>query len=867
MTPTLPHHQTENTTQLAAAAGSHGCGTRGLILKGDFDMDDWGGLEHDVDLDEPDLELNQRRAGANKADVLHIHGEDVVEDEEEQLQEEDLEEEAGSSSSSSSDDADDFGERDDDVSLLLEKQAQSQPPPQTLTLEELELLDSKDNASQLLKRPVTPLLMTGPTPAETYYLRPAAIPGMPSTVCFAAHVLQKCWQAHEDTQHYKPQTRPKLFVRQGSLTNNAVRAAFKNAGYRKTKGSAFHTLWAGALKSDEYRNLAVWQTTNHFPGTWELGRKDRLYLNLARAKRTNANKSKAYRFFAKSFLLPGDAVEWKDEYMRADSKAMWIIKPVASSRGRGIRLVRNPKDVNVEKELMVQRYISDPHLIQGYKYDLRIYALITCFDPLKVYIYKEGLVRFATLPYTTSVAGKKERCVHLTNYSINSKQEGFSCGEENDDEGFKWTVTALRAHFDDTEGKGSFDPVWEQIRDVVTKTCVAVEPKFNTLLKLHVPNNRNQNFEIFGFDFLIRRDLTAHLIEVNTGPALMTPTPLDKRVKFPLVADMLHLVGFQATDRVAAERLEEAKRRERLTGIPQSMASTTTSKASALSTLRRAVSTVGKMKMRPGSSTKAGLGAAPRGGPADSSRPGTAGKFRNLNDARDAEFHGVPMEQLPGCVRELEEEWSRASETGWQPAFPLVDDPERHADLFETPRFANIILQRWLLHKLGKLPPPSSRPASRLGSRPSTPASRPSSRERLTLVSRPSSREKSTTTTTSEPRPPPPNHVAPRPFSREKAAETLRPKVVIAPQPVEKVSRPSAARPSRPPLTGTATSLAMRDRLDRERRARAMANSSARIQQLHTVPVRLAAAPVVLSPADTREMLRARIAESLRARG
>ena len=158
------------------------------------------GLDLGLDHDELDELGDQRRAGAGGAgetNVLHIHMREDGGDE--QLQEEeDLEEDAGSSSSSSDDD--DLSERDD-VSLLLEKQAQSQPPPQTLTLEELELLDSKDNASQLLKRPVTPLLMTGPTPAETYYLRPAAIPGMPSTVCFAAHVLQKCWQAHEDTQH------------------------------------------------------------------------------------------------------------------------------------------------------------------------------------------------------------------------------------------------------------------------------------------------------------------------------------------------------------------------------------------------------------------------------------------------------------------------------------------------------------------------------------------------------------------------------------------------------------------------------------------------------------------------------------------
>lgn len=41
-------------------------------------------------------------------------------------------------------------------------------------------------------------------------------------------------------------------------------------------------------------------------------------------------------------------------------------------------------------------YISNPHLIHNYKYDLRVYVLITSIDPLRVYMYKDGLVRFAT---------------------------------------------------------------------------------------------------------------------------------------------------------------------------------------------------------------------------------------------------------------------------------------------------------------------------------------------------------------------------------------------------------------------------------------------------------------------------------------
>jgi len=75
---------------------------------------------------------------------------------------------------------------------------------------------------------------------------------------------------------------------------------------------------------------------------------------------------------------------------------------------------------------LVSKYISNPHLIECLKYDLRIYVLVTSYDPMKVYLFKEGLTRFATEKYSTNMNSLKKRFVHLTNYSVNKRNiEGY----------------------------------------------------------------------------------------------------------------------------------------------------------------------------------------------------------------------------------------------------------------------------------------------------------------------------------------------------------------------------------------------------------------------------------------------------------
>jgi tubulin polyglutamylase TTLL6/13 len=127
---------------------------------------------------------------------------------------------------------------------------------------------------------------------------------------------------------------------------------------------------------------------------------------------------------------------------------------------------------------VAQRYLHKPYLIDNLKFDLRIYVLVTGINPLRAYIYKEGLARFATEEYISPLGSNLNNlCMHLTNYAINKDNEGFIFNDDSkkDDIGHKRSMTAVFKQMDDmkSEKLPSADQIWGNIKDIILKTLIS----------------------------------------------------------------------------------------------------------------------------------------------------------------------------------------------------------------------------------------------------------------------------------------------------------------------------------------------------------------------------------------------------------
>ena len=153
----------------------------------------------------------------------------------------------------------------------------------------------------------------------------------------------------------------------------------------------------------------------------------------------------------------------------------------------------------------------------------------------------------------------KDRYKHLTNFSVNKKSEQFikNVNANEDQVGNKWSLKALFKKYKELGIDGT--KILEKIKDIIVKTLIAVETPMQQVYTSSY-ENRNNFYELYGFDVLIDEKLNPWLIEVNVCPSLNNSTPLDRKIKTTMICDILNMIGFMPYDKKTLEKELEARK-------------------------------------------------------------------------------------------------------------------------------------------------------------------------------------------------------------------------------------------------------------------------------------------------------------------
>ncbi|XP_075385423.1 tubulin monoglutamylase TTLL4 [Tenrec ecaudatus] len=379
-------------------------------------------------------------------------------------------------------------------------------------------------------------ILTKPLSNHEKVVRPALVyslfPNVPPTIYFGTR--------DERVEKLPVEQRKLLRWKMSTVTPNIVKQTIGRSHFKISKrNDDWLGCWGHHMKSTSFRTIREHQKLNHFPGSFQIGRKDRLWRNLSRMQSRFGKKE--FSFFPQSFILPQDAKLLRKAWENS-SRQKWIVKPPASARGIGIQVIHKWSQLPKRRPLLVQRYLHKPYLISGSKFDLRIYVYVTSYDPLRIYLFSDGLVRFASCKYSPSMKSLSNKFMHLTNYSVNKKNVEYQANaDETACQGHKWALKALWSYLNQ-KGINS-DVIWEKIKDVVVKTIISSEPYVTSLLKMYVRRPYNCH-ELFGFDIMLDEKLKPWVLEVNISPSLHSNSPLDVSIKGQMIRDLLNLAGF-----------------------------------------------------------------------------------------------------------------------------------------------------------------------------------------------------------------------------------------------------------------------------------------------------------------------------------
>ncbi|NXC82599.1 TTLL3 monoglycylase, partial [Cercotrichas coryphoeus] len=220
---------------------------------------------------------------------------------------------------------------------------------------------------------------------------------------------------------------------------------------------------------------------------------------------------------------------------------VWILKPSAKSRGRGIVCATRLEEVLKQArscsnlsarvcEWVVQKYVERPLTIFNTKFDIRQWFVVTDWKPLTVWFYRECYLRFCSRPFSLC---HLEPARHLCNVSVQKRYKALHPDPRVPPEKI-WSNKQFQAHLAQL---GRAD-AWQQVMVPGMKAAILSALR----CARDQVGSRKGSFELFGADFLIGEDFRPWLLEINSCPTMRPSSAVTRRLCANVQRDTLRLV-------------------------------------------------------------------------------------------------------------------------------------------------------------------------------------------------------------------------------------------------------------------------------------------------------------------------------------
>jgi hypothetical protein len=282
-------------------------------------------------------------------------------------------------------------------------------------------------------------------------------------------------------------------------------------------------VWYNSLTSaDEHLSPEPWQVINRIDGMNLICRKAALVRMIHRIQ---PYFTELYDFLPESYVLPNQ----EKLFAGRSSQERFIVKGDRGALGNGIQFVAPGAQFSSPSLSVAQAYINS-YLLNGYKFDLRVYVLVLATRPrLSVYVYRDGIVRMCSEP-----ASEKGPYSELTNTAVNIRNP-------------KVTADRITRMISDvfqilSDSGKDVDQLWADIDRVIALTVLSAS---QYLGDSRMPRKARfpTPYQLLGFDILLDEHLKPWLLEVNYRPSLEYGTESEKSLKIAMLKDLVSIAA------------------------------------------------------------------------------------------------------------------------------------------------------------------------------------------------------------------------------------------------------------------------------------------------------------------------------------